>query len=67
MAKQTTRGAYTIICDIDTSSHAEYLGLDKYMNFISTGGGASLSYIEEGVLDGLETIDNVPLNVLKKE
>lgn len=67
MAKQATRGAYTIICDIDTSSHAEYLGLDKYINFISTGGGASLSYIEEGVLDGLETIDNVPLNVLKKE
>lgn len=57
VARQADRGTYVIIGDIDTSSHAEYLGLDKHMNFISSGGDASLSYIEEGVLKGLASID----------
>lgn len=58
IAKQAKKGCYTIIGDIDTSTHAEYLGLDKYMNFISTGGGASLSYIEESELKGLYAVDD---------
>ncbi|KEZ24056.1 phosphoglycerate kinase [Ureaplasma diversum] len=61
VAKQADKGAYTIISDIDTSNHAEFLGLDKRINFISSGGGASLAYIAESVLHGIDPIEDQPI------
>ncbi|WP_031489189.1 phosphoglycerate kinase [Ureaplasma canigenitalium] len=59
LARRTEHIAYTILADIDTSNHAEFLDLDQYMNFISSGGTACLTYIAEQSLPGIETVKDI--------
>ncbi|MCV3754170.1 phosphoglycerate kinase [Ureaplasma zalophigenitalium] len=58
ISKYSQHGLYSIISDNKTSTIAEYLGLDSYLNFISSGGSASLAYIQDTDLYGLAGIDN---------
>ncbi|HML19334.1 MAG TPA: phosphoglycerate kinase [Candidatus Dependentiae bacterium] len=48
--------AYTVIGGGDTVGTAEYFGLDPYMSFCSTGGGATIAYLSGEKLPGIETL-----------
>lgn len=48
--------ATSIIGGGDTAAIVEKLGLSKKLSFISTGGGATLDYLADGKLVGLEAI-----------
>ena len=54
LAKQTAGGAVTIIGGGDSAAAIDKAGLSEKMSHISTGGGASLKYIEKR---GFATID----------
>ncbi|MCV3743695.1 phosphoglycerate kinase [Ureaplasma sp. ES3154-GEN] len=58
IARRSQHGLYSIISDNQTSTLAEYLALDGYLNFISMGGSASLAYIQDTDLYGLAGIKN---------
>ena len=49
--------AYKIIGGGDTARAVTEMGYEKQMNHISTGGGASLTYLEKSKLKALELID----------
>ena len=49
--------AYKVIGGGDTARAVEEMGYAKNMNHISTGGGASLTYLEGARLEALEVID----------
>ena len=49
--------AYKIIGGGDTARAVTEMGYEKQMNHISTGGGASLTYLEKAKLKALELID----------
>ena len=49
--------AYKIIGGGDTARAVSEMGYEKQMNHISTGGGASLSFLEDAKLKALEFID----------
>lgn len=49
--------AYKIIGGGDTARAVKEMGYEKQMNHISTGGGASLTYLEKTKLKALELID----------
>ena len=49
--------AYRVIGGGDTARAVEEMGYSKKMNHISTGGGASLTYLEGVKLKALESID----------
>ncbi len=52
----TETKATSIIGGGDTAVIVEKLGLDKKLSFVSTGGGATLDYLVDGKLPGIDAI-----------